>query len=269
MAAGGSMTEGAERIGRSQSATSLQIKRLEQVLGQPVFGRTGRGICLTETGQRLLPVAREVTARLDGALREINADGLRGKLRFGMPDDHGRTRLAQIVGAFSQSHPHVDLEVTCSISTEFPALLAKGQLDIAVYEVETAGSREEIVLEDPTCWVMSRHTDLLSSPQLPVALFDQACWWRDAAIASLQNSGKSYRVAFSSQSVAGVAAAVEAGVAIGLLARSSVGDHLTVLGSEHGFTPTPVSRLVINTAPDADADLTRAFKTAIRSAFGK
>jgi len=263
----GSITEGAGVIGRSQSATSLQIMRLEDVLGREVFDRTGRGVTLTETGQRLLPVARDVIGRLDVALREFTSDGLRGKLRLAIPDDHGRAKLAQILGAFAQSHPQVELEVTCSLSTEFPEMLRKGLLDLAVYEVEVPEAREEVIYEDPTCWVASDFQDLLSADPVPVALFDRACWWRDAAIAALNACGRPYRVVFSSQSVAGVTAAVEAGIAIGLLGRSSVEPHLKVLGDGHGFPEMPVSRLVIGTAGEAEGSLIETMKAAIRAAF--
>ncbi len=263
----GSVTEGARLIGRSQSATSLQIMRLEEVIGRDLFERTGRGVTLTETGQRLMPVARDVKERLDAVLREITADGLRGKLRLGIPDDHGQAKLAKILSAFAQSHPQVELEVTCTISTEFPELLSRGRLDLAVYEVETIGRNEEVVFEDPTCWVMSRYRDLLAEEPVPVALFDRACWWREAALKSLEARGWPYRIAFSSQSVAGVTAAVEAGIAIGLLGRSTLAGHLKVLGNEHGFASTPMSKLVIGVAASANQDLVRTMKSAIRQAF--
>lgn len=263
----GSVTEGARLIGRSQSATSLQIMRLEEVIGRDLFERTGRGVTLTETGQRLMPVARDVKERLDGVLREITADGLRGKLRLGIPDDHGQAKLAKILSAFAQSHPQVVLEVTCTISTDFPELLSRGRLDLAVYEVETIGRNEEVVFEDPTCWVMSRYRDLLAEEPVPVALFDRACWWREAALKSLEARGRPYRIAFSSQSVAGVTAAVEAGIAIGLLGRSTLAGHLKVLGNEHGFASTPMSKLVIGVAASANQELVRTMKSAIRQAF--
>ncbi|CTQ67523.1 LysR substrate-binding domain-containing protein [Roseibium alexandrii] len=267
VAATGSITEGARVIGRSQSATSLQIMRLEDVVGRPVFDRTGRGVSLSETGERLLPVAREVIGRLDGALREITSDGLRGRLRLAIPDDHGQVKLAAILGAFAQSHPQVELEVTCSISTEFPEMIAKGQLDLAVYEVETPQAFEEVIHEDPTCWVSAKHQSLLENEVMPVALFDRACWWRDAAIAALERSGRPYRIVFSSQSVAGVTAAVEAGIAIGLLGRSSISSQMQELGKKDGFGGTPVSRLVIGTSEGGDKDLVATMSEAIRMAF--
>ncbi|MCV0428068.1 MAG: LysR family transcriptional regulator [Roseibium sp.] len=263
----GSVTDGAQRIYRSQSAASIQIKRLEAVLGRKVFERHGRGVMLTETGRRLLPVAKSVTERLDNALREIASDGLRGKLRLGLPDDHGRDRLARIVAAFTQSHPLVELEVTCALSASFPDALARRQLDLAVYEVAMPSAGEELLVEDPTCWAASAYRDFNSSEPLPVALFDHACWWRDAALRSLEQMERAYRVVYSSQSVSGVIAAVEAGVAVGLLGRSSLREGLVVLDEAEGFGPAPVSKLVLGISEEAVSESVNAMAAAIRTEF--
>ena len=263
----GSVTDGAARIYRSQSATSLQIKRLEAILGQPVFERHGRGVILSETGRRLLPVAQEVTARLDAVQRDISQNAVSGKLRLGVPDDHGRAKLAGIIAAFTRHHPKVELEVTCALSTGFPDALDRGLLDLAIYEVERPSQHEEVLFEDPTCWMSSAHRDFSDDEILPVALFDHACWWRDAAIASLEARGKPYRIAYSSQSVSGVIAAVEAGIAIGLLGRSSLHSGLSVVGKNLSFGNTPASKLVMGAGGTQNAGPQDAMKEAIRAAF--
>ncbi|MEP3049374.1 MAG: LysR substrate-binding domain-containing protein [Roseibium sp.] len=268
VAQAGSVTDGAQQIHRSQSATSLQIKRLESILGLEVFERHGRGVVLSETGRRLLPIANEVTARLDAALRDFSHDAISGKLRFGIPDDHGKARLAQIIASFSRQHPSVELDVTCAMSSGFPEALEKGQMDLAVYEVEHPVPGEEVLFEDPTCWMVSDKQDFTSCGTVPVALFDQSCWWRDAAIQSLAAMEKPYRVAYSSQSVSGIIAAVEAGIAVGLLARSSFQPGLSIAPAEFGFGPTPTSKLVLaaSRSPLISESL-EVMKSAIRSAF--
>lgn len=263
----GSMTEGAARIYRSQSATSLQIKRLESILGQSVFERHGRGVIVSDTGRRLLPVAKDVIARLDEVLRDISQEAVAGKLRLGIPDDHGRAKLAGIIAAFTRHHPKVELDVTCALSTGFPDALDKGLLDLAVYEVENPSQHEEVLFEDPTCWMSSAHRDFSADDILPVALFDHACWWRDAAIESLEARGKPYRMAYSCQSVSGVIAAVEAGIAIGLLGRTSLHPGLSVVGRNLGFGVTPASKLVMGASGSQQDGPQVAMKEAIRAAF--
>ena len=263
----GSITDGGLKIGRSQSAVSLQMRRLEEIVGQAVFARTGRGVSLTDAGRQLLPVATEVTARLDATLRDLKGTSLSGTLRLGIPDDHGRAKLTQIIGSFVQAHPYVNLEVTCSLSPEFPEMLSKGGLDLAVYEVEKPHAHEEVIFEDTTHWVLAKQRNLLDLDPLPVALFDRACWWRDAAITSLSATGRAFRVVYSSQSVAGVKAAVEAGVAIGLLGRSSIDASMNMLETDRGFAPTPSSKLVMGVGGTQDPPLTKTMKSVIRSAF--
>lgn len=262
-----SVTAGAARIGRSQSAISVQIKRLEDILGRRVFERHGRGVQLSETGRALLPVAEDVTARLDATLSALSGPPVVGKIRFGMPDDHGREELARIIAAFARVHPQIELEVTCALSTGFPHALKAGALDLAIYEVENVSVGEELLTEDPTCWAMSGQSDLRDVEVLPVALFDHACWWRDAAIASLEARGAPYKVVYSSQSVSGVLAAVEAGIAIGLLGRSSLHGGLTVIESAFGLGPTPTSKLVLASPQAQPGQPFQAMQQAIRAAF--
>lgn len=262
----GSVTLGAARILRTQSAASLQIKRLEETLGQPLFRRHGRGVSLTPLGEQLLPTARQVTTTLDATLRALTADAMTGRLGIGFPDDHSHGLLAQIIAAFSQSHPSVELEVICDISAQFPKLLANGTLDLAVYEVATADTPEDVMWQDQTHWVTSRHHDLLSRDELPVALFDRDCWWRDAALDALEAMQRPYRILYSSQSVQGIAAAVEAGIAIALMGSNALGDRITALGPQDGFPVMPKSQLVLKTAGE-DTPARRGIETAIRDAF--
>lgn len=268
VAEAGSVTEGAAWVYRSQSAVSLQIRKLEDIVGRPVFDRHGRGVVLTDAGERLLPVARDVTRKLDATLRELTSDDLHGKLRLGIPDDQTKDRLSRIVAEFAQSHPLVDLDVTCALSTGFPDALALGALDIAIFEVAHPAPGADILQEERTCWMMSRHHDLLSRNPLPVALFDRDCWWREAALNALGSTGRPFRVVYSSQTVAGVAAAIEAGIAIGLLGTSSVTENLRELEPKDGFTDTPVSSLVLALRPGAMTPPIRAMRDAIRRAFG-
>ncbi|MEM9473646.1 MAG: LysR substrate-binding domain-containing protein, partial [Pseudomonadota bacterium] len=219
------------------------------------------------TGERLLPVARDVTRTLSSAMRDLKSDGMQGKLRLGIPDDHSQQMLSQIIGEFAQSHPRVELDVSCALSAGFPAALACGDMDIAVYEVERPDNRQEVLRTEQTFWMMSRHHDLLQRDPLPVALFDRECWWRDVALAALHASGRPFRIVYSSQSVAGVTAAIEAGVAIGLLSETSLSDSLTTLCTEHGFADTPTSVLVLDSRTGPDNVAMQAMKAAIREAF--
>lgn len=267
VAEAGSVTDGAAQVFRSQSAMSLQIQKLETVLGQAVFTRHGRGVVLTQAGERLLPIARDITTALAVATRELTSDELHGRLHIGIPDDESKQVLSRIIGEFAQSHPLVELQVTCALSPSFRAALDKGTMDLAVYEVEKPEHGQEVLRVEQTAWIGSRHHDLLSRESLPIALFDQDCWWREAALASLHALSRPYRVVYASQSVAGVVAAIEAGIAVGVLGRSSLNEQLRVLTSNDGFAQTPKSRLVLGLRPGPSSPVIEAMQSAIRRAY--
>jgi DNA-binding transcriptional LysR family regulator len=174
-------------------------------------------------------------------------------MRLPCPDDENKDILSRIVSEFAQSHPLVELEVTCALSASFARALAAGTMDIAVYQLEHPNPGLEVLREEQTSWMVSRHHDFLSRDPIPIALFDRACWWRDAALNTLTAMGRPYRIVYSSQSVAGVSAAIEAGIAIGLLGLSSMSENLRQLGPQDDFSESPMSRLVLGLSEDADS----------------
>ena len=132
----GSFSKGAIRIFRSQSAVSLQIKQLENLLGQAVFQRHARGVDLTTTGEKLRLTARNVVNLLDKSFGELKSNPLEGSIRVGIPDEFGETFLAEVIAQFARNYPQVDLSVRCSFSANFPEALAGDEIDLAVFAVE-------------------------------------------------------------------------------------------------------------------------------------
>lgn len=264
----GSVSKGADRIHRSQSAASIQIKQLEDLLGKPVFTRHGRGVVLNETGDRLAPVARQIVQSLDGVMADIAGTGLQGTLRIGIPDDHSREALSKIIADFTREHPKVDLTVRCGPSTDFSAALGTGDLDMAVHEVDRIGPGMDLLRVETLHWVAARSHAVLDRTPVPVAVFDRACWWRTAALDALCADGRAYRVVYSSESVTGVAAAISAGIAIGVLSRSALSPDLTILSGEDGFGDLPVSYLVLERTANAEHQIGNVMAMAIRRAFG-
>lgn len=262
----GSVTGGAELIGRSQSAASLQIKQIEACLGRPVFDRHGRGVGLTSAGERLLPVAREVLQRLDRTVSEIQGTTLAGRLRLGLPGEYGQETLSRIVAAFADAHPQVELEVRSALSTGFPRALETGALDLAVHEVPEPGSGMELLRADELRWMTASAHGAERREPLPVALFDRACWWRDAALQALETAGRTYRIVYSSESMRGVLGAVEAGIAVSLLGAHRSRQHLKPVAELEGEAPV-ISHLVLQRRPEAGDAATLTMAAAIRRAF--
>ena len=132
----GSFSRAAERVFRSQSAVSLQIKQLEGVLGRALFRRHARGVVLNDCGEKLLPAAEEVIALLDRTAGELRAEPLRGAIRVGIPDEYGSALLPVVIAQFLREHPRVELSVRCGFSAGFPAALERGEIDLALHAVE-------------------------------------------------------------------------------------------------------------------------------------
>jgi DNA-binding transcriptional LysR family regulator len=261
----GSVTAGALRINRSQSATSLQIKQLEEIVGLPLFRRHGRGVTPTAAGDRLVPVARRVTRSLDAALADLRDGGLKGTLRVGIADDHGRSVLARIVADFAARHPEVELQVHCALGAGFDAALKSGGLDLAVFEVPEPSTRDEVLRRNALRWMCSREADFGAADPLPVAMFDRDCWWRDVALAGLEAAGRRYRTVFTSESAIGVRSAVGAGMAAGLLSEAAGDDELVPLP---GMSYRHPSFLVLRRSRAAAGDAADAMSEAIRRVFG-
>ncbi len=263
----GSVTGGAVTALRSQSAVSVQIKKLEGLVGQPVFERHGRGVVLSPAGEALEPAARKIVRELDSTLADVSGSGLEGTLRIGIPDDHSRGTLSRIVAEFSRHHPKVELVVQCALSAGFPRALATGGLDLAVHEVEDLEPGMDLLREYDMLWVASRGHDAQLRDPLPVAVFDRACWWREIALKALRASGRPFRVVYTSESVPGVAAAIRAGIAVGVLNASALTDDLVALGAREGFGPIPSSKLVLQSARNGGGPVSQAMASAIRRAF--
>ena len=259
----GSVTGGGERIGRSQSATSLQIKQLEETIGKPLFRRHGRGITLTIAGEELHPVARQVVHSLDSMLENLRGEGLKGKLRIGVPDDHSRAQLAEIVARFAARHPDVELEVHCAMGTSFADALQAGALDLAVYEVPDPFGNFEVLRNGRLIWMCSNIFDHEPDRALPIAVFDRDCWWRERALTALAEAGLPYRIVFSSESAVGVRAAVRAGIAVGLLNEAEQGDLRLLPDLANGAA----THLILRRADTAKGPAVEAMGEAIRTAF--
>ncbi len=260
------MTGGAQQVHRSQSAVSLQIGQLEELLGTPVFLRHGRGVHLTEAGETLLTAARQVVQILDRTRAEIGGKGLAGRLRLGIPEEHGTGHLPTIIGRFARRHPEAEVMVRSANSSAFPAALASGQLDMAIHDVETVTERMTLLRDVPLGWVGSRSHPLPPVGTVPVALFDSACWWRAAAVRSLEKCERDYRVVLTSESSGGIAAAIEAGIAIGLLDCSNLPKALVPLAPIAGLAAPSPSKLVLEMAAVPSSPLAKAMaETVIRS----
>ncbi len=187
----GSFTKASDVVHKTQSAVSMQMKRLEERVGRPIFARDGRASKLTDEGERLLDYARRIVKLNMEAMASLSNAELTGRVRLGVPDDYADRYLPEIMARFSRTHPNVELTVVCDPSTDLMDRIDTGDLDLAIVTDCDAMSREtEIIRREQLLWVGSaRHSAHLEDP-LPLALGRQTCNWRHEAIAALQAIGR-------------------------------------------------------------------------------
>jgi DNA-binding transcriptional LysR family regulator len=265
----GNVTHAAQELLRTQSAISVQIKHLESDLGVSLFNRQARGMTLTSAGEKLLVSAKSIIPMLDRAAINLLDDPVQGMVTVGIPDDYGSELLASILADFARRHPQVEVNIQCGFSVAFPKAVTQGKLDLAVYASDEENTQGDILFEEQTVWV-GRSTDSIALTRpLPVALFDRACWWRDSTIHALDQAGIPYRIAYSSESVAGVKAAVKAGLAVGVLARSTLEPSMEIVGKSHGLPHLPSSNLMLIRNNKARSGAVEAMAKAISRGFSE
>ncbi len=264
----GSVTHGAAALHRTQSAVSIQIKRLEESLGISLFRREARGVTLTEAGERLRTAAERIVGDLDRTVRALRAGPVAGPVRLGIPDEYGSDVLPAILADFTARHPAVDVFVRCAFSVGFPEAVERGELDLAVYADTASPGLSDGLIGDPLTWVASRQIRCRREEPVPVALFDRSCFWRDMAIGAMERTGQPYRIVLSSESVAGIKAAISSGLAVGVLARSTVESGMHILDARHGFPPLPDSILRLARGRD-DSPAIHAMAAAIEHGFSR
>ena len=264
----GNVTRGAEALHRTQSAVSVQIKRLEESLAARLFRREPRGVSLTEAGERLRAAAERIVGDLDETVQTFRADPTGGLVRVGIPEEYGAEVLPTVLADFSARFPAVEVFVRCGFSVEFPEAIRRGELDLAVFADCRRFGQSDTLIQDPMVWVASRPYRCRDEEPVPLALFDRACAWRDVTIQALENANQPYRIVFSSESTAGIKAAIATGLAVGVLARSTLESSMLVLGREHGLPPLPDSALFLLRGSDGSLAID-AMAAAIESGFDR
>jgi DNA-binding transcriptional LysR family regulator len=242
----GSFTKASDVVHKTQSAVSMQMKRLEERVGRAIFARDGRASKLTDEGERLLDYARRIVKLNMEAMASLSNAELTGRVRLGVPDDYADRYLPEIMARFSRTHPNVELTVVCDPSTDLADRIDTGDLDLAIVTDCDSMSREtEIIRREQLLWVGSaRHSAHLEEP-LPLALGRQTCNWRHEAIAALQAVGRPFRILYTSSNSTAVSAAVMSGLAISVLAESGLRPGMRVLGPSDGFPALSPCRIGI------------------------
>ncbi|MBI1619160.1 LysR family transcriptional regulator [Aquamicrobium zhengzhouense] len=263
----GSFTRAASAVFRTPSAVSMQIKKLEEILGVAVFTRDPRTVSLTNEGEMLMGYARRLLALNREAVSKFILPDISGVVRVGSPDDYGERVLPNVLRRFAQTHPSVAVDVTIDMSSQLLRRMAERQLDITLFTVcREIPLDAEVLLTEPVVWGGARGGTAHLRDPLPVSLWEEGCVWRADALEALSKGGRDYRIAYMSAHTAGQRAAILSDLAVAPLPRSFTGDDIVALGPNEGLPKLSNYHLAMRVAPEASAPV-RAAADHIRATF--
>ncbi len=235
----GSFTRAAEVVHKTQSAVSMQMKRLEERVGVPIFERDGRASRLTEEGERLLDYARRIVRLNAECMASFAEAELVGRVRLGLPDDYADRYLPEILARFSRSNPRAEVTVICEPSPNLIERIGHGDVDLAIITHVDRRGPSEIIRCEQLLWVTSARHAVHEEAPLPLALGRPTCDWRHSATEALERAGRPFRIQFVSWHSTAVGAAVLAGLSVSVLPESAIRPGMRILGPTDGFPALP------------------------------
>lgn len=270
----GGFGRAAERVGRSQSAVSQQIRKIEEQIGEPLFEKAGRGLVPTPAGEILLAYARRILDLNDEAVIAIRGSMARGTVRFGLPPDLAEAWLPDVLGRFNRAHPGVELETVVERNLALVDRLDRGELDLALTlgQADRPDARPLAALD--ATWIGPPADRFGWTPAkgepLPLVVTQAPCFFRQRALATLEAAGIAWRIALTSPSARSLWAAVEAGLGVTLRVPIGVPAALRVMGVGDGL-PDPAGDPFILSVHDGCrvmAPAVRQFHDIIATAIG-
>jgi DNA-binding transcriptional LysR family regulator len=231
----GSMANAARIVGRTPSAVSLQMSRLGELVGHPLFRREGRTQALTRAGELLVPHARDILNASERALAALADERLEGPVRFGTVQDLADAVLPRALADFAHQYPGVTLTVNVAKSASLLEQAISGDLDFAI--CFRTGRATRVIRREPMVWL--GHPELASLDPLPLAVLDPPCGYIEAAEAALKRAGRRYNVVLRTPSLLGLRGALEAGLAVGCRTALMRSGTIQVLGQAERLPPLP------------------------------
>ncbi|CAD6562113.1 LysR substrate-binding domain-containing protein [Paraburkholderia sabiae] len=240
----GAVSAAAVRLARTQAAVSMQLRRLEEDIGQRLLERSPRGVRLTDAGHRLLPYAHAILGAGEDARRALEVGDVAGTVRLGMLEDVAVGRLPRALRRFSAAHPQLALEIVVDASAALSQRLHDGALDVLVGDPAMVDATPLVAWTQPLFWVGAR--GYLPDPDapLPLVAFGGACLWQQQVMTILRRAGIAWRVVCTSTSLPAVQSAVEAGLGVSVLLDGNIrSDTMRVLGAADGLPEPPAADL--------------------------
>lgn len=263
----GSFTEAARRVYKTQSAVSMQIKRLEERLGTALLIREGRRVTVTQAGETLYHRARRMLQINADIIDLFSKEDLSGTIHIGIPDDYAVRVLPLVLSSFQQTHPKIQIDVRCQPSEELLVGVRSGKFDMIIFTQGTSHKFGELVRTEPMHWVVGKNSKADEAVPVPIACGNKDCCWRLSAEDALNEAGVNFRIAYTSSNATAITSAVNAGLAVGLLCESSITPDMRILGPENGMPSLPPAEIALLRASNAYGGIYNALAQHIKESL--
>ena len=245
VAQSGGFTAAAGQVGRSQSAVSQKVLRLEEIVGQRLFERTSRTLKLTLEGERFLVSARRMLELNDLVIRELRAPAAIGNLRLGVAEDFVPRQLPQVLARFRRLHPGVHLELTTGLSHVLLDAHDSGELDAVIAKAGGGDRRGRVIWRENIVWIAAASHVADYSRPTPLVMLRAPCCYRQIMIQALDSVRCDWFAACTTSSLMGVRAAVAGGLGMTVLGRSFVDDDIRIVRPPEHWPALPMAEIVL------------------------
>ncbi|MCW1413410.1 LysR substrate-binding domain-containing protein [Rhizobium sp. 1AS11] len=235
----GSFTRSAQILFRTQSAITMQMQKLEEILGCRLTYRSGKSLSLTDEGDALLPYAVEILRLNDELQSDLRSMKRREEIRVGTSDDYAVILLPEILNEFSAAHPNVTMTVNCSNRDQNLEKLKKGEIDILLTPVMADEQMGETLRTERLVWVGSSETEITDSEPVPLTGFPLGCVCRDVMIRSLNQNNREWKFVYSSNSIVSIHSAILSGRVVSALEESTVPHGGSIIDGRFGLPSLP------------------------------
>ena len=253
----GGFTVAGEMLGRTQSAISMQIRKLEDSVGRKILIRNRGDIQPPRDGELLLARARQMLSVHDDMMDELSGSAAEGRVRLGIPDDYAAVYLAPALSRFAQTNPRIELEIQCAESREITDWVDRGELAMGIVTHNPDNPGGVVVRSEEMVWVAATGHRPEEMRPLPLALFGEQCLFRPFVFRTLKEAGVESRIVATSTSLTGILSICRAGIAVSPMARGTVPEDMRIVGTDAGLPQMPPVDIMLRESPGG---MTRAAK---------
>ena len=264
----GGVTKAAHQLHLTQSAVSMQLKRLEVSLDQPLLDRSGRGVALTNQGEQLLSYGRRMLALNDEVMARMTGDAFEGEIKFGVPADIVFPNIPHVLQRFDREYPRVRVNLFSSNTRKLKAMIESGDLDLILTTEEECGAPGETISTQRLVWAGAPGGTAFRARPLRLA-FEHACLFRPWAQRALDEAGIAWEMAVDTNSTRTVEASVSADLAIHAMLECAISPHLEPITHGGALPDLPSTRINMYRALSAKGALVDALEEMVRGAYGR